>query len=538
MIDLSGISEKEWKFIDKQMKLLKKSNAGDIKSGIQIIADHVKAAEDIHAATYVFSELVHILKEHKDEACQTQLIQVLEEWKEQLIQQIALCEEWELYQYFYDAVYVFYECCKYSLAQQYAVRQIPIANKQWMGKVIENAIEYANYLLEHYRRNQAAFWMNQALAQQKFLTGECSLEVAAICEKFKPIYILEEHDELQIEVCEKRVEIYEKLASHPIGLADAYADLACAYHVLWDTDSEITYHTSLDYVDKAVELYNQVLGEGNEKALKARKVIARVLTFEKSTAPMGIEVLKKELEREKMTANPNLLTIRDLNSTISQAYADQLKDVKAAIPYSLEEVEYTCRYYGEESDMAANSYSELAELYERAKDYANAAIYYEKALEINIQEMGKVYLLPKVFKNVAYQVRKLTEEDKKSGDLMPKAMCAVDSLNDIGRLHCRSKDYKKAITSHKKALALLQWLFEAEDMEIFAEVRYNLGKDYHGAKDYKKAADEYHMALQIYEEILRMEYSDDSKNSLRQGKRIVKLMDKIQKDLSKTEMMQ
>ena len=80
--------------------------------------------------------------------------------------------------------------------------------------------------------------------------------------------------------------------------------------------------------------------------------------------------------------------------------------------------------------MEADSLEELAEYHEMEGDFEGACQLREKALEINLQEMGKLYLLPPIFKGLAITTAKLIgaidENDKFS-----RVMSVADSYTEL-----------------------------------------------------------------------------------------------------------
>ena len=312
------------------------------------------------------------------------------------------------------------------------------------------------------------------------------------------VELLEKPENLDKSMKSMPKEQYEK--ERQLLLAEAYRRLGIAWCADFEHMENNNFDLSMEYYQHAIRIFDKILGEGNEKSKLVEQNIAVTRSNFHEDVGASIGALKKQIREEKKKENPDKEQIADNYKIIADMYAEGMNNYKKAAHYYQYYLEEMKVVYGAESDYVADCYEELAEYYEEDKDFVHACECCEHALEINIREMGKIYLLPPIFKgflvNVLTKAGKIDPDDK-----YMRCMSASDSYRHVGELYLETGEKKRALKCFEKALELHNWVLEKPTLEkgdlhrLKAEAMEALNKE--------EARQEYEQALKIYQDTVR-----------------------------------
>lgn len=209
-----------------------------------------------------------------------------------------------------------------------------------------------------------------------------------------------------------------------------------------------------------------------------------------------VEELILDYIRMKEENNGEISDIGEAYNRLAYMFAEGVGDFEKCYGYFSKYIKISEKIYGKDSDYVADLYEELADYYEEDGQENKACGLREKALEINIREMGKMYLLPPVFKKIVLFAAKVTkaidEEDK-----FTRVMSAASSYTELGESYCNLNMEKQALDCCEKAQALFEWEFKngniiyemAKVHKIKGDVYRNMGDKANSEKEYKIAFD-------------------------------------------------
>ncbi len=320
--------------------------------------------------------------------------------------------------------------------------------------------------------------------------------------------ILEKAD-LQIMYAKDAVNLLESVQGdssdeYKLQLAESYGWFGRAISEKYEEDDDIDkLETAKEYYLKAKKIFDEVLGEGNDrsKTMEKNSIIMDLNSGQNGeAADENIDSLLNQIEIEKKKENPDEDKLADYYNLVAEIYAEELEDYEKTYYYYNKHIDCIRSLYGDDSDMVADCYETLAEYYEEDEEMEKACEYYEKALEINIREMGKMYMLPPIFKSIAVEVMasvgKIDKEDK-----FDRSMSASDSYLNVGEIYIELNKPKKAIKALKKSLALRDWeLPMATSEKAYAHLL--MGDAYLLMNKKKDAKAEYEMALEDYKQTI------------------------------------
>lgn len=300
---------------------------------------------------------------------------------------------------------------------------------------------------------------------------------------------------------QKAVDLLERNGNCHAELAEAYKRLGNAYSADYENEDNNDYEKAVSCYQKSIEIYNDEFGEGSKHSNGVYYNLALLYADGLKDGEKSIFLLKKLLDSMEGESFWEEEEIAEYNKTISYVYEEYMKEYDKAIHYYKVYLEYVMKEYGENSEIAADCYREFAELYEKQGEAETAAEFYECALKINIDEMGKVYILPPVFKKAGTRVLKLSKKEQNPMDLMHRSMSAAESYDDIGDLYFGKENFKKAIKCYEKALALREWVFRNPVREC-GDSHYKLAELYRELGNNKELIKEYTAALRVYHQVM------------------------------------
>lgn len=405
---------------------------------------------------------------------------------------------------------------------------IPIPTKKEIEKNQKHAKE--NQKKGNYEK--ALFYHMYALFLQEELSDKNYVDIAKIYLQISTDYTFMLQYQHQKLFAKKAVAILEGWKDVPLELAKAYRMVGVAYAkgCVEEEEKQKEFAKAEEYYNKAKEIFDRELGIGNDESMHVNYNLALMLAEQQQDAEGGIKLLKENIQLEEEKSSPDEDKIAEIHKTISDIYMEELEDYKNSIHHFQPYLDYICKEYGEDSDMAADSYHELAERYQELDEIDAAAKYYERALEININEMGKVYLLPSMFKKAATGMLKLLNINKDDQELMQRSMSTAESFDDIGFLYLEHKKYKKAMKAFYKALALRKWVFQHPTKE-FGDSYANIAKVYEAQEKIKEMAEAYRKAISIYKEVIRYDYQDGRPIFILEAEECEETIDKIVENL-------
>lgn len=302
-----------------------------------------------------------------------------------------------------------------------------------------------------------------------------------------------------VELLEGPKEEYER--EKQLLLAEAYRRLGIAWCADFEHMENNDFGLSMECYQHAIQIFDKILGEGNEKSKLIEQNIAVARSNFHEDVGESIGALKKQIREEKKKENPDREEIAENYKIIADMYAEGMNHYKKAAHYYQYYLEEMKVVYGAESDYVADCYEDLADYYEEDGDFVRACECCEHALEINIREMGKIYLLPPIFKGLLVNV--LTKAGKiDSNDKYTRCMSASDSYRHVGELYLETGEEKRALKSFEKALELHDWVLETPTVEkgdlhrLKAEAMEALNRE-------EDAKQEYEQALRIYQVTVR-----------------------------------
>ena len=370
------------------------------------------------------------------------------------------------------------------------------------GDEIARNLEFAKGIMLKGEYDPAYFYFRLAREQQKRISGEQSLEVARIDLQMTPVFQFRHDYAMQRLTAQRALETLQMLGDHPLDLAEAYRRLAYAWHADFENDDNNQLDLAMDYYEQALAIYQAEVGENSEEVRLVRQNMAMLLAEQQKSAQKSLALMQENL---KHLTDPE--QIADTHKHMSEVYAEMLNDPAKAIPHYQIYLDYACAAYGAESDFAADCYRDLAELYWQNGEKEVAAKYYEQALEINIRELGRQYLLPDIFRSMLTNVLKAVGQQPDPEELMVRSMSAAESFDDLGMIYQDEGKPKKALKAFEKALALREWVFDMPIKEI-GDSYQHIAEVWEALDDTQKARRYYEQAAQIYEATIEADEKD------------------------------
>lgn len=291
--------------------------------------------------------------------------------------------------------------------------------------------------------------------------------------------------------------------SDKVNLAQAYHQLAGDLRADFRKEERNRYDLSYLAVKKAVELFSEVRDAAPEGYRNAVQQLA-IVVAESDEGSVGTaeKYLLDWIAQEEKKDVPDRDEIGTAYNRLAYLFANREKDYKKVYAY------YDCyltemkRIYGEDSDFIADCLEELAEYHDEEGDLIGECELREKALEINLREMGKMYLLPPVFKGIVLSVAKaakVIDEDEKYS----RVMSVVDSYEELSDLYVEIGRCDAALECLKKASELLEWEFKGRwRTSQMAQLHLSMGEIYDEMGEDALAKKEYLTAKKICETVI------------------------------------
>lgn len=291
-------------------------------------------------------------------------------------------------------------------------------------------------------------------------------------------------------------------------LANAYASLGLYLSCDYAHDERNRIDLSLAARAKAIKLFQeQELWDCDNYRNSILSYTILTAESDEGDSTYAVELLLDYIQRQETKENPNLDNIGDAYNRLAYLYAERIGDYQKTFVYYEKYMDAMKQIYGEDSDFIADCIETLADYHEDANDPKGACSLREKALEINIREMGKLYLLPPIFKGIAVSVAKATGAIDPS-DKFNRVMSAADSYLAVGDSYYELGMTQKAMDCFRKSAALVEWEFKGKTPVVpMAAAHHRMGNVYYDQGNTQKAEKEYQEAIRICQFLIHLNES-------------------------------
>lgn len=265
-------------------------------------------------------------------------------------------------------------------------------------------------------------------------------------------------------------------------------------------DTDVDAKRAWELYMQAKEIYDGEFGKGNSDSWKVASILS-VITIDRGVnSAETMQVLQEILAINEKNPEADAGRKADSYKRMAEISSKWDQDTDKAIAYYQPYLKRAREKYGEESDFVADCYEEIARLCENCGDILLACEYTERALAINIREMGKMYLLPPVFRKmvvgVMKKIGKIDAEEKFS-----RIMSVSDNYCNLGDRYLRMNKPQRAKDCLEKSIALYEMEMRVSTYdhglghELLGNCLLSLGER-------KKAMQEFRTAWRIYHEIM------------------------------------
>ena len=255
-----------------------------------------------------------------------------------------------------------------------------------------------------------------------------------------------------------------------------------------------------EFYMQAKEIYDGEFGKGNYDSWKVASILSVITIDSEINSAETMQVLQEILAINEKNPEADAGRIADSYKRMAEISSKWEQDTDKAIAYYQPYLKRAREIYGEESDFVADCYEEIARLCQNCGDILLACEYTERALTINIREMGKMYLLPTIFRKmvvgVMKKIGKIDEEEKFS-----RIMSVSDNYCNLGSRYLRIGKAQRAKDCLEKSIALyeMEMRVSTYDHGLGHEL---LGDSLFALEEKEKALQEYRTAWQIYHYIM------------------------------------
>lgn len=258
---------------------------------------------------------------------------------------------------------------------------------------------------------------------------------------------------------------------------------------------------------KSKEIYDKELGKGNLDSWKLALHLAVIPIDRGIHKDEAIGILQEILTVNEGNPAADPVRIADTYQRMAQISSQYKEDLDQAIAYYQPYLKWAREKYGEESDFVADCYEEIADLCIDCDDIPRACEYTERALAINIREMGKVYFLPTFFRKIAVGFLKIIGKIDKE-ESFSRVMSVSDSYCNLGSLYLRINEAQRAKDCLEKSV-----MFYEMEMRV-STYDHGLGHELLGDSllalgEKEKAWQEYRTAQKIYSAIIENHVEND-----------------------------
>ena len=238
------------------------------------------------------------------------------------------------------------------------------------------------------------------------------------------------------------------------------------------------YQEALEYQEKALEIFKEVLGEKNANTASSYNSVG--ISYEElGDRKKGLEYQEKALEiRRKVLGEKNADTASSYNN-VGMSYWE-LGERKKGLEYKEKALEIFKEVLGEKNVDTASSYHNVGVSYWELGDRKKGLEYQEKALEIRKEVLGE------------------------------KHANTASSYNSVGISYEELGDRKKGLEYQEKALEIRREVLGEKNADTASSYN-NVGMSYWELGEVEKAIDYIKRALDIYTAVLGNEHPTTQK---------------------------
>lgn len=336
---------------------------------------------------------------------------------------------------------------------------------------------------ENGKLEQAMYYLQMAYSLQLLVDKTNTAVHASILLEIAKIYLMKEDVDKTCSTAKYVIELLDEDIEHKELLGDAYALLADGLHLDTGVMEEVGVEEILLYYERAIELYEEEMGTGCEKASLIQKSIAIMYGEQEAYRDKGIAMLEEGLKEAIDTHNEE--EIADLHLRLADIY-ELNKDYEKAIVHFKVYLSWIQKEYGEYSSIAAEEYLQYSVLLEKNHQLQQALDMAEKAYEILNH-----YLLQAERMEQGYM----------------EAMAAADASDRVGALYHLNGNIDKALYFYQNGYDI-RLHKDIENKELANGIK-EMASIYEEIKDYDKALIGYENALSIYHDVKEMAFASE-----------------------------
>lgn len=301
----------------------------------------------------------------------------------------------------------------------------------------------------------------------------------------------------------QRESVFSELSTEQrMLLAEGLRELGQIYRgdFEYPEDTDVDARRAWELYRQAKEIYDGEFGKGNYASWKVASILSVITIDSGINSAESMQILQEILAINEKNPEADVARIADSYKRMAEISSKWEHDIDKAIAYYQPYLKESRERYGEESDFVADCYEEIARLCENCDDIPLACEYTERALTINIREMGKMYLLPPIFRKmvvgVMKKIGKIDEEEK-----FNRIMSVSDNYGNLGNRYLSLGKAQRAKDCLEKSIALYEMVMRVSTYD------HGLGHELLGncllsLEEKEKARQEYRTAWQIYHDIM------------------------------------
>lgn len=432
---------------------------------------------------------------------------------------------------FFDDIYVWFYNCLKNADEKYFSRKLPYiygtytcpicksentvigAIKEYIfkdNKIFIPTKDYINRIVSMIKNddwdswilpNEKWFLTTYAISMYNQLYGKgnldsyiLALETALDLMTFKSIKFMQKIAENIMKEIKYENEYDEKIAR-------IYTLCGVSYSYDYDNKSIDCKKKALNYFKKAMDINVKLYGKNHEETHKSiTSYLLKKVDIDKKYFD-ELEDYLKYFESSEIATEEDIARLKHL---IADKYFSY-KEYDKAIRLDKEHLKMIEKEYGKDSDIVADYITDLAEGFEEGKDLKNALKYYEKSINIKINNVKKEYKLDNINNEDIYI--SLNKISKKDSYFNNRALSIGESFFYIGNINYKMKKFNKSLTNYNKSLELFSLVENFYANSFIANSHHKLAKTYLKLNDNKKALYEFEKSLEKYNIII--EFDDE-----------------------------
>ncbi len=261
---------------------------------------------------------------------------------------------------------------------------------------------------------------------------------------------------------------------------------------------------------QAKDIYDEEFGKGSDDSWRVALYLSVIAIDRGIHRAEAMHILQEVLAINEGNQEADVVRVTNTYKRMAEISSQWEQDADKAIAYYQPYLKWAREKYGEESDFVADCYEEIAKLCVNCDDMLRACEYTERALAINIREMGKMYLWPPVFRKIAVgfmrKIGRINAESK-----FNRVMSVSSNYCNLGSRYLQINEARRAKECLKKSVELHEMVMRVStyDHGLGHEL---LGDSLFALDEKEKALQEYRTAKMIYRAVMKsnMEGEEDS----------------------------